>query len=379
MAIENAHHESVKLLPWFDALGKAFNLEAIPQAILFHGQPGIGKFDFARWLSKALLCEADLFSTGHKPCNSCEACRWFDTGNHPDFIALLPQTLKGRLVQAELEGSPKIDPAASEKQDDGDGKKESAFIKIDEVRAILGSINISSHRGGKRIILIYPLESLREDASNTLLKSLEEPNPDTIFILVSDRLDRVLPTIRSRCQLIALPKPSRELALDWLQSELKLLLTDTVRTEELEVTIDEHAGAPLSARDQILARHLGDDKDGIGLAIHATRVLLEGLSKGPQISYLDCAEKVHKAPYSALLMCLQRWLFDLQLSRQLGEVRYYRKHAQLIGQLASQLQLTKAQRLWSTITLARRHENHPLSTRVQMESMLLQYQQLFAD
>lgn len=380
MAIGNTHHESVKLLPWFDALGKAFNLEATSQAILFHGQPGIGKFDFALWLSKALLCEADLFSTGHKPCNSCEACRWFDTGNHPDFIALLPQTLKGRLVQAELEGSPKIDPVASESQEDGDGgKKESTFIKIDEVRGAIGGINIGSHRGGKRIILIYPLESLREDASNTLLKSLEEPNPDTIFILVSDRLDRVLPTIRSRCQLIALPKPSRDLALEWLQSELKLLLTDTVRTEELEATIDEHAGAPLSARDQILARHLGDDKDGIGLAITATRVLLEALSKGPQISYLECAEKVQKAPYPALLMCMQRWLFDLQLSRQLGEVRYYRRHAQLIGQLASQLQLAKAQRLWSALTLARRHENHPLSTRVQMESMLLQYQQLFAD
>jgi len=283
------------------------------------------------------------------------------------------------LVQAELEGSPKIDPVTTETPDDGDSKKESAFIKIDEVRAALGGINIGSHRGGKRIILIYPLESLREDASNTLLKSLEEPNPDTIFILVSDRLDRVLPTIRSRCQLIALPKPSRDLALDWLQSELKLLLTDTVRTEELEATIDEHAGSPLSARDQILARHLGDDKDGIGLAINATRVLLEALSKGPQIAYLECAEKVQKAPYSALLMCMQRWLFDLQLSRQLGEVRYYRRHAQLIGQLASQLQLAKAQRLWSALTLARRHENHPLATRVQMESMLLQYQQLFGD
>lgn len=379
MAIENIHHELVKLLPWFSALGKAFNLEAPPQAVLFHGQPGIGKFDFARWLSKALLCEADLFSTGQKPCNSCEACRWFDTGNHPDFIALLPQSLKGRLVQAELEGSPKIDPVTTETPDDGDSKKESAFIKIDEVRAALGGINIGSHRGGKRIILIYPLESLREDASNTLLKSLEEPNLDTIFILVSDRLDRVLPTIRSRCQLIALPKPSRDLALDWLQSELKLLLTDTVRTEELEATIDEHAGSPLSARDQILARHLGDDKDGIGLAINATRVLLEALSKGPQIAYLECAERVQKAPYSALLMCMQRWLFDLQLSRQLGEVRYYRRHAQLIGQLASQLQLAKAQRLWSALTLARRHENHPLATRVQMESMLLQYQQLFGD
>ena len=379
MAIENTHHESVKLLPWFDALGNAFNLDSPPQAILFYGQPGIGKFDFAHWLSKALLCEADLFSAGHKPCNSCEACRWFDTGNHPDFIALLPQSLKGRLVQAELEGSPTIDAATTETQDDGDGKKESTFIKIDEVRAALGGINVGTHRGGKRIILIYPLESLREDASNTLLKSLEEPNPDTIFVLVSDRLDRVLPTIRSRCQLIALPKPSREMALEWLQSEIKLLLTDAVRKEELEATIDEHAGSPLSARDQILARHLGDDKDGIGLTISSTRILLDALSKGPQIAYLECAERVQKASYSALLTCMQRWLFDLQLSRQLGEVRYYRHHGQRIGQLASQIQLAKAQRFWSTLTLARRHENHPLSTRVQMESMLLQYQQLFGD
>ena len=379
MAIENTHHESVQLLPWFDTLGKAFDLESIPQAILFHGQQGIGKFDFARWLSKALLCEADLLSVGPKPCNTCEACRWFDTGNHPDFIALIPQVLKGRVIQAELEGSPKLDASGSDNQDDRDGKKESTFIKIDEVREVLGSINIGSHRGGKRIILIYPFESMRDDASNTLLKSLEEPNPDTIFILVSDRLDRVLPTIRSRCQLIALPKPSRELALDWLQSEIKLLVSNHIRIEELEATLDEQAGAPLSARDQILARDYGDDKDGVGLTVSSTRTLLEALSQGRQIRWLDCAEKVQKAPYSALLICMQRWLFDLQLSYQLGEVRYYRRHASLIRQLASQLQPAKAQRFWSTLTLARRHENHPLSTRVQMESMLLQYQQLFGD
>lgn len=379
MAIDYSYETSVQLPPWFKEIGGRFDFSSIPQGILFHGQPGIGKFDFALWLAKALLCEADLFSSGERPCNECQACRWFDTGNHPDFIALLPENLRGRIPQAELEGSPKAELTPTEDREEGDGKKESAFIKIDAIRSALEGIHIGSHRGGRRIILIYPLESLREDACNTLLKSLEEPNPETVFILVSDRLDRVLPTIRSRCQLIALPKPSREASLQWLQTMITPLVEKKVSQEELEASLDEQAGAPFMARDQILAKHLGDPKEGVGQSTHLTRTLLEGLSKGRGIAWIECAEKIQKAPYSALLVSMQRWLFDLLIAHQLGSVRYYPRHMPLIRELAAQLKLAKAQRLWSTLTIARRHENHPLSTRVQMESMLLQYQQIFED
>jgi DNA polymerase-3 subunit delta' len=379
MAIENTHQEPVNIYPWLHECWQQFNVEAMPQAILLHGQKGIGKFDFALELSQAILCEADLFSSGIKPCKQCQACRWFETGNHPDFIALLPQILKDRLPHAELEGLTKAEASGAEEKEGGEGKKESSFLRIDEVRSAIASINIGTHRGGRRVILIYPLESLRDDASNTLLKSLEEPSPDTIFILVSDRLDRVLATIRSRSQLIALPKPSRERALQWLHHGLLGKGDQPIPAEEMEACLDEQGGAPISARELILARHLGDDKEGLGLVAASTRILLEAMSKGRAIAWLECAEKVQKAPYASLLLCVQRWLLDLQMAHQVGELRYYRRYQKQILRLAPQIHLGRAQKLWKVLLLARRHENHPLSTRVQMESLLLQYQQLFED
>ena len=382
MEIENPNYESQvgrSVYPWHVDAWEQFNLESLPQAILLHGQAGIGKLDFALELSQAILCEADLFSSGVKPCKECQACRWFETANHPDFIGLVPALYQHRMPHAELEGMPKPEVEEVEEKEEGDGKKESAFIKIEQVRRVIEAINVGTHRGGQRVVLIYPLEGLRPDAANTLLKSLEEPNAQTIFILLSDRLDRVLPTIRSRCQLIALPKPQRAIALQWLNTHLGSLSEQKISSEEIEASLDEQGGAPLAAKEVILARRLSDDKDSMALASSATRLLLEALSKGRDIPWIDCAEKIHKAPFGILLACMQRWLFDIQSAKQAGEARYYRRHEKYVQALAQQVNMNKLLKLWKLVLLARRHENHPLSTRVQLESLLLQYQQLFAD
>lgn len=382
MVIENLNHESLmtrSVYPWHTLAWERLDLENLPQAILLHGQAGIGKLDFALELSQAILCEADLFSSGTKPCKECQACRWFETANHPDFIGLVPAINQHRMPHAELEGMPKPEVEVVEEKEEGDGKKESAFIKIEQVRRAIDAINVGTHRGGRRIVLIYPLEGLRPDAANTLLKSLEEPNAQTIFILLSDRLDRVLPTIRSRCQLIALPKPHRDSALQWLRSKLVTVSEQKISPEEIEATLDEQGGAPLAAKEVIVARRMGDDKDGIALASSTTRLLLEGLSKGRDIAWIECAEKIHKAPFGVLLACMQRWLFDIQSAKQGGEARYYRRHEKHVQALAPQVNMSKLLKLWKIVLLARRHENHPLSTRVQLESLLLQYQQLFED
>lgn len=379
MEIENLNRVSRAIYPWQKAAWEQFDLEKLPQAILLHGQAGIGKLDFALELAQAVLCEADLFTVGPKPCKECQACRWFETANHPDWITLVPPLYQHKLPHADLEGMPKSEADAPEEREEGDSKKESAFIKVEQVRLAIEAINVGTHRGGKRVVLIYPLEGLRTEAANTLLKSLEEPNEQTIFILVSDRLDRVLPTIRSRCQLIALPKPRREEGLQWLQNNLGSLVEQKISAEEIEATFDEQGGAPLVAREIILARRIDDDKDTLALASSATRILLESMSKGKDTPWIDCAEKIHKAPFGILLACMQRWLFDIQAVYQIGQLRYYHRHEKHLTALARQANPAKLLKLWKTVLLARRHENHPLSTRVQMESLLLQYQQLFED
>ncbi len=372
------------IAPWLQGLWDELPFAAFPHAVLIYGQAGIGKYDFAIRLAQALLCECAEPNVS-KPCQQCEACRWFATGNHPDFMALVPEIHRKYLPQAALEGGQADAPVrtAKTRDDEADAevadKKEKRFIAIAEARNVIGSLGLGSHRGGNRVILVSPLEQLKPDAANTLLKSLEEPPPQTIFILVTARLDRVLPTIRSRCRLLQAPKPERAIGLTWLQNKLATEKLNAISALEVEALYDENGGAPFTVYETLLARSSQDEKDELMLGAVATKSLLQGLANGIDIDWLGIAEKIHKAPVPILLTTLQRWCADLQGLTQANAVRYYPKHTEALSVLAKQVRLVKLLRWWKLLLQARRHENHPLATRIQMEALLLQYQNIFSD
>jgi DNA polymerase-3 subunit delta' len=370
-----------KIAPWLQPIWDGINLATFSSAVLLYGQSGIGKFEFSIELAKALLCEAS--ATVAKPCNHCEACRWFDSGNHPDFIALVPETHRKQLPHGDFEGDIDSPKKAKSSQADSDGdapeKKEKKSISIEDARGAIEGLSIGSHRGGNRVILVYPLEMLRADSANTLLKSLEEPPKNTIFILLADRLDRVLPTIRSRCRLLSAPRPDRLIGLQWLRTQLSNASDLKINDADIESIYDEQGGAPYAVLDSLIARHNKDEKDELTIAIQASRYLLQAMSQGARMNWLDAAEKTQKARYSVLLATMQRWVSDLQSSAQMGEPRYYPKHQAAIQALAQQARLPKLLRFWKSLIQARRHENHPLATRIQLEALLSQYQQLFED
>jgi DNA polymerase-3 subunit delta' len=371
---------SRKIAPWLEPLWGSMDLSAFPNAVLIYGQAGIGKFELSVELAKALLCEAP---SGEKPCDQCEACRWFDSGNHPDFIALVPETHRKLLphgdFDSEADTSKKIKSSQVDSENDASEKKEKKSIAIEDARSAIEGLAIGSHRGGNRVILVYPLEMLRADSANTLLKSLEEPPKNTIFILLADRLDRVLPTIRSRCRLLSAPRPDRLIGLDWLRNKLTTVPGLQISDADIESIYDEQGGAPYAVFDSLIARHNKDEKDELAIAIQASRYLLQAMSQGARINWLDAADKTQKARYSALLATMQRWTSDLQSSKQMGFPRYYPKHEAAIKVLAQQARLPKLLRFWKSLIQARRHENHPLATRIQLEAMLSQYQQVFED
>ena len=364
--------------PWMQALWDGMDFANFPNAILLHGQSGIGKFAFALELTKSLLCESAHEAS--RPCNQCEACHWFCTGNHPDFIALVPETHRRLLPHADYE-SDDLPKKGKTARDDSDGeaseKKEKKNISIEETRNAIESLSIGSHRGGNRVILIYPLEMLRSDSANTLLKSLEEPPKNTIFILLADRLDRVLPTIRSRCRLLTAPRPDREQGLSWLRAQLLKIDGLKVSDSDVEIIYDEQGGAPYSVLDSLIARSNKDEKDELTIAIQASRYLLQSMSQGVRINWLDSAEKTHKAQYSYLLGAMQRWTSDLQAVAQGGGPRYYPKHLSTLKALSQTAKIPKLHHFWRSLVQARRHENHPLANRVQLEALLSQYQQVF--
>lgn len=106
-------------------------------------------------------------------------CHLFEQGSHPDFMLLTP----------------------GQDEDTGNARK-LLQIKIDSVREVLQFSQITSHRGGLKVIVINPAESMNVQAANALLKVLEEPPQNVVFILVSSQKDRLLPTIKAVVALL---------------------------------------------------------------------------------------------------------------------------------------------------------------------------------
>ena len=155
--------------------------ERLPHALLLHGPRGVGKRALAEHFAQFLLCEA---ATALRPCGRCEACRWFVAGNHPDVRWVEPEAI-AKSLPSEGEG---------EARGTARSAKPSLEIKVEQVRALADFLNIGSHRGRHRIALIHPAEEMNLHAANSLLKSLEEPPSGAVFVLVSHRAARLLPT-----------------------------------------------------------------------------------------------------------------------------------------------------------------------------------------
>lgn len=197
------------IYPWQNVLWERLQagLARTPHAVLIHGPEGIGKLALAKHLSQALLCEIGDRSAA--PCGSCEGCRWFAAGSHPDFRLVEPEAM-ARTAPGEAEDLPVSAAKAG---------KPSQDIKVDQVRALDGFLSLGSHREGRRVALVHPAEAMNPNAANALLKSIEEPPGNALFILVSHRPARLLPTVRSRCVAIPVPIPHAAAAEAWLAAE----------------------------------------------------------------------------------------------------------------------------------------------------------------
>lgn len=197
------------IFTWHEYVWKALRhtVARLPHALLIHGVAGIGKLALAERFAKFLLCEAR--TAAGDACGRCEACRWYAAGNHPDLRRVEPEAIARQPI-ADANAEPVSNARAS---------KPSAEIKVDQVRELADFLNIGSHRGRLRIALLHPAEDMNVHAANALLKSLEEPPSGAIFVLVSHRPARLLPTVRSRCVPLAVPVPERHEALAWLQGQ----------------------------------------------------------------------------------------------------------------------------------------------------------------
>ena len=235
-------------LPWhkdvWEGFNRAIDTDRMPHALLLHGSNGVGKRRLAITLAQRLLCSAEA---NEYACGSCKSCKLLLAGSHPDLTILEPEE---------------------------EGKK----IRVDDVRTLCTKLNTTAQQGGWKIGLILVADAMNINASNALLKSLEEPQGKTLLVLVSDRLHALLPTIRSRCQKQYLATPGEDVATHWLKEV-------SGNSSDVAKAIEVSNGRPLLALHNIESGTLALRQDFEGI--------IEGVASG-SLSSVEAAQQCVK-------------------------------------------------------------------------------------
>jgi DNA polymerase-3 subunit delta' len=316
----------------------------LPSALLLQGRGGVGKFHFAYTLAQALLCESPLDSG--EPCDLCGACNWFKIGGHPDFRLLEPEALSAAADST----------SETAEQGKATDKKASQYITVAQIRELANFVNLTTHRNGMRIILVHPAEAMNVHAANALLKTLEEPPPGTLFILVSHQPQRLLPTVRSRCQKINAPLPGRTEALQWLREQAVI---------DADACLAQSGCAPLAA-----LRLSAEDYQ------FKRGQILEQLGAPDRFDPVALAEQGDKMELAWILKWMQQWIYDLASIGMAGEARYQPKSSAEMIRLAKSVNLIELFRFQQELLMAQRALNHPLNNRLVLEQLFFSYLQL---
>lgn len=313
-----------------------------PHAYLLHGPAGCGKRRLAEALAAWHLCEAE--EGAERPCGACDACRWLGQGSHPDLRVLEPEASS--------------EAPATEEGGSRSAKRPRNLITVDQVRDLAGFLAVSPHRGRAKVILVTPADALNVHAGNALLKSLEEPPPDTVFLLVAHRPRQLPATVVSRCVRVPLPLPARKEAAAWLGAR---------GVQDPLARLAEAGGAPLLA--EALAVQGRD----------AERDALHALLRNPEtIDPVRDAAALERIDLLSLVEWQQKWCCDLLQASMRSPVRYNPGLDAVLQQLANKVEPWRLAAHWRGLGELRRLARHPLNPRLYCEDLLQHYCKVFA-
>jgi len=183
------------LLPWqSEVLQRALQLKQqqhLPHAVLVDTCSDHGIDALAQTLSMLLLCDNP---ENLSVCGVCEACRMMSAGTYADFS----------MVSLEY---------------DSKSKKLNKNIKIEQIRNLIHEVSLTRKYDRLKIAAIYPAETMNKSSANALLKTLEEPAPRVLILLLTPNRGRIPVTLRSRCQTWTIKPPSTSLSLEWLGNQ----------------------------------------------------------------------------------------------------------------------------------------------------------------
>jgi DNA polymerase-3 subunit delta' len=255
----------MSILPWLQPHWQhlcAYSAQnRVPQALLISGNKGLGKLQLATHYAAALLCNNPQQSG--LACDHCTSCLLFKADSHPDFIQLQP-----------------IEPGKT--------------ITIDQIRQLISRLTLKPQFERSRVIIIDPAELMNKAAANAFLKYLEEPTERTVMILITDKPTRLLATIVSRCQKIAIHQPDKTIINAWLQQHTS--------QEDTSLLLNLAQGSPLLA-----LQYANDNILSLRNECFETWINISQQRMHPVI----VAENWLKLAQAPLLTWMATWIIDL--------------------------------------------------------------------
>lgn len=238
----------------------------LAHALLFSGPPGVGKLQFTAALIGRIFCIQPHEGVA---CGQCKGCYLYQSGNHPDvkIVECLP-------------------------------KKKN--ISIEQIRELSDFMSKQAQLGGYRCVVIALAEQMSESAANALLKVLEEPGEQSLFILLACSIGAVKATIKSRCQILRFETPPFDQARAWLE-------TKVASKQQAELLLHLSGGAPLAALD-------AQEKAWFKQRAEMIKQLL-ALRKG-QADPLTVAAAWQNNPPQDVLWAVYEWMLDCLKLRQ---------------------------------------------------------------
>jgi len=298
-----------------ELLRRVLSSGSVAHSHLFWGGEGVGKDAMAIEFGRALNCTVNPID----PCGACPSCRKVDLLQHPNLrlIFALPVGKNEQAGDDPVAGFSEDQIAAVQEQlklKAGNPYHKIAipkanFIKINSVRNLRREASLSSFEGGKRVFIISNAEEMNAEASNSLLKTLEEPSSDSVFILTTAHKEQLLPTILSRCQLVQFDPLSEEELKEALESR------NGIESEQASI-IARLANGSYTAALEMLAIDIVAQRQE---AVQFLRLLL-GSQKIPlaleveRIAALGDRDAVER-----WMKLLGVWLRDAMVLREVGE------------------------------------------------------------
>jgi DNA polymerase III subunit delta' len=258
------------LYPWLQSTWSMFlnmfQSNKLPHALLVSGSEGLGQHKLTLAMIQLILCE----HPNESACNKCSACLLFLSGNHPDIMTI------GEEGQSQA-------------------------IKVDTIREIGGFLLKTSQQSSNKVLVIYQAESMNRNASNALLKLLEEPPESSYLILVTCHKGKLLPTIRSRCHELNIKPPDFNWTRDWLKDK-------GYGQEGVDIAAMIATPQPLS-----IIKFLDDD------GLKRYRVFEQLILNLNSQNYISTSASLDNNDIALLLVCMKRWLKEIIQAKILND------------------------------------------------------------